>query len=230
MRPVDLVCATEYRTSLNFAGRPICQLPGKHMYKSFYAFLCAATWGLSTACVAAELSKAKMEINPDYLQSDAFKEALRRAQSPDAPKPDAKRMATCMAAVSNQEYCLVHWSNFVADLGSPATLKEQEALRRSLDESNRLLRETIVPALDEGQRWADMERANTRKRSADCIAAFGQEHFCNCLNDNVHFLVDFETYVRVVTSDAKPIPKPATEEERLINTIFRAREVCATGK
>lgn len=205
-------------------------IQGKAMRSSFLfcTVLFAATWIACTPCVGAEVSK--LEIKQEYLESDAFKEALKKAQSKDAPKPEAKRMATCMAAVANSDYCTVHWANFVADPGSPEALKEQETLRRSLEESDRLLREKVVPAFQEGERWADMERANARKRSADCMAAFGNERFCSCLNTNVHFLVDFETYVRVVTSDTRPVPAPKTEEERLINTIFRAREVCVAAK
>ena len=101
-----------------------------------------------------------------------------------------------------------------------------EALEKSLEESDEMFKE-LGNTFNEAQRWAELETTISRNRVNACMAAFGHESFCGCLNDNLHWLLSFESYVDIITSsDAQPKPRPTTDEERAVNTVFRAREQC----
>ena len=101
-----------------------------------------------------------------------------------------------------------------------------EALEKSLEESDEMFR-ALGNTFKEAQGWAELETTISRNRVNACMAAFGHESYCGCLNDNFHWLISFESYVEIITSsDAQPNPQPTTDEERVVNTVFSARERC----
>ncbi len=105
--------------------------------------------------------------------------------------------------------------------------RRMEALQKSLEESEEMFEELIGNSLNEAQGWADLQTTISRNRVNTCMAAFGHESFCGCLNDNLHWVITFESYIEIITSsDAQPKPRPTTDEERAVNTVFRARERC----
>jgi hypothetical protein len=81
--------------------------------------------------------------------------------------------------------------------------------------------------LQEGESWADLQRSVARQRLTACTAAFGNKVFCACLNANLHWVLGFDTYIRVITAPgSEPDPSARTEEQRAINSVFRSREKC----
>lgn len=97
-------------------------------------------------------------------------------------------------------------------------------------ESTETARETLELLKKQGEEaesWADLQRTIARKRLNACMAAFGNRSFCKCLNEELHWVLDFDSYVRIVTSPgAEPKPQPASAEQRVVNSVFRAREQC----
>ena len=91
--------------------------------------------------------------------------------------------------------------NLYAQSPTNDTAKAPDSTTHRLD--NTIQRLDAV--LKEGEQWSALEQANRRSRLNACNAAFGNEKFCLCLDNELNWALDFETYIRVISSaDAAP--------------------------
>lgn len=112
----------------------------------------------------------------------------------------------------------------------PQSSSEMKDLEKSLAESQPQL-EKLKSLAQQAEAWADLEKSISRERVSACMAAFGDPSFCECLNENLHWIVRFETYIRVITApEARPRPAAESDESQAINSIFRAREQCVARR
>jgi len=93
--------------------------------------------------------------------------------------------------------------------GSPPTLEE-------LDRSN---------VLEELQRMHVLVDKIVRDRRLQCIRAFGDPDFCDCLTTELPVGASFITYVQVVTSTRDAL-KSADLSKQLVDNIIATRERC----
>lgn len=67
-----------------------------------------------------------------------------------------------------------------------------------------------------------------RKRKNNCLKAFGNEQFCNCLNDNLPMAINFVGYIQLITSTKDEIGYKSllTEDKEFVDKVIRARDQC----
>lgn len=117
---------------------------------------------------------------------------------------------------------------FTVDTTSAQDEVTEEELRESLELSQEFL-ESLPEIGKQAPSWVELELTISRNRVNACMAAIGHRQFCNCLNSELHWILGFDSYVRIIMSpDARPNPQPTTDEERAVNTVFSARERCIT--
>jgi hypothetical protein len=94
------------------------------------------------------------------------------------------------------------------------------------DRANEILRQ-LDTISKEAESWSAKQRAIARDRLIDCIDAFGNEEFCSCLNNELHWVLSFESYIRVITTAPKGISKDLEPDEKLVvDSVYKAREKC----
>jgi len=102
---------------------------------------------------------------------------------------------------------------------SSAALGEDEKTKEMLRELDRIS--------EEAQSWSAKQRAIARARLNDCVSAFGNEEFCSCLNKELHWVLDFESYIRIITTPPGEISKDLKpDEELVVDSVYKAREKC----
>lgn len=71
----------------------------------------------------------------------------------------------------------------------------------------------------------------SRQKYSDCIKAFGNQKFCQCLRIESPVGVDFAGYVKVVTTTKEELgySKVDKETKQLIDNTLKAREACVIG-
>ena len=70
----------------------------------------------------------------------------------------------------------------------------------------------------------------SRQKYSDCMKAFGNQKFCQCLRDKSPVGIDFAGYVKVVTTTKEELgySKMDNETKQLIDNALKAREVCVS--
>lgn len=68
----------------------------------------------------------------------------------------------------------------------------------------------------------------SRQKISDCMRAFGNQKFCQCLADKSPIGIDLVGYITVVisTKDALGYPRADQKAKRLIDNTLKARETC----
>lgn len=68
----------------------------------------------------------------------------------------------------------------------------------------------------------------TRQKKSDCLKAFGNQEFCQCLSDNLPVPVSFELYVTIVTTPKDKLGYSELDQENkdVVDATINAREKC----
>jgi hypothetical protein len=68
----------------------------------------------------------------------------------------------------------------------------------------------------------------TRQKKSDCLIAFGDQNFCQCLGDNLPVTVSFEVYVNIVTTPKDKLGYSELDQENkdVVDATINAREKC----
>lgn len=71
----------------------------------------------------------------------------------------------------------------------------------------------------------------SRQKYSDCLKAFGNQNFCQCLRDKSPVGIDFAGYIKVVTTTKEELGYSKTDKEtkQLIDNTLKARESCVSG-
>ena len=71
----------------------------------------------------------------------------------------------------------------------------------------------------------------SRQKFSDCMKAFGNQKFCQCLREKSPIGVNFAGYVKVATAtkDELGYSKADLETKGLIDNTLKAREACVSG-
>jgi hypothetical protein len=80
--------------------------------------------------------------------------------------------------------------------------------------------------MKEAETWAAKQNAIARQREHDCMSAFGSTAFCRCLNNELHWVLSFDSYIRIVTAPPNQLASVPVSEKPVVNSAIRAREVC----
>ncbi len=80
---------------------------------------------------------------------------------------------------------------------------------------------------EEAEGWAAKQRAIARERQQQCLDAFGHKQFCSCLSDELHWVIRFDTYIRIITAPTtRAASKLSPDERAVIDSVYKAREKC----
>jgi len=80
---------------------------------------------------------------------------------------------------------------------------------------------------EEAEGWAAKQRAIARERQQQCFDAFGHKKFCSCLCDELHWVISFDTYIRIITAPTTGAASELSPDERaVIDSVYKAREKC----
>jgi hypothetical protein len=71
----------------------------------------------------------------------------------------------------------------------------------------------------------------SRQKYSDCLKAFGNQKFCQCLKDKSPVGIDFAGYIKVVTTTKEDLGYSQADKETkgLIDNTLNARESCVSG-
>jgi len=72
----------------------------------------------------------------------------------------------------------------------------------------------------------------TEEKHSDCIKAFGDEHFCQCLGETLPVAATFPIYISVVITPKEELgySSLSTKDKKLVDLTLAAREKCVSGK
>ena len=104
-----------------------------------------------------------------------------------------------------------------------ATTLEQAARYNALMDAN------VRPLnLDEKQILAD----RSLQREQDCLRAFGDKAFCECLKKESPAVASFTDYVNVVTHSKEELgyDKLSKDVKTVVDSLLKAREVCVAQR
>jgi hypothetical protein len=91
--------------------------------------------------------------------------------------------------------------------------------------------DSIDKILEETKELELLADSISRQKYSDCIKAFGNQKFCQCLRDKSPIGIDFTGYVKVVTTTKEELgySKADKETKQLIDNTLNAREACVIG-
>ncbi|HHH50366.1 MAG TPA: hypothetical protein ENK52_05245 [Saprospiraceae bacterium] len=104
---------------------------------------------------------------------------------------------------------------------------------------------TRQPTVDEIQKLDQIEKAKealyklkqfsdsiTIKKYSDCIKAFGNQKFCQCLRNNLPVPVSFMLYTKIVTTpkDELGYAELDAENKKVVDVTLTVRENCVNQK
>jgi len=91
--------------------------------------------------------------------------------------------------------------------------------------------DSLDKALDAAKELELLVDRMSRQKYSDCMKAFGNPKFCQCLRDKSPVGIDFAGYVKVVTTTKEELGYSKTDKEtkQLIDNALKAREVCVGG-
>jgi hypothetical protein len=116
--------------------------------------------------------------------------------------------------------CLIfNVSAFASENQNPAEKMSAEQIQK-LDSLNH-----AMESLDKLGKLAD---SMTRQKKSDCLKAFGNQDFCQCLSDNLPVPVSFELYVTIVTTPKDKLGYSELDQENkdIVDVTINAREKC----
>ena len=101
-------------------------------------------------------------------------------------------------------------------------------------EKNELGTKKMLDNFDElsigAEKWVAIKNEIARKRTQQCMDAFGYENFCSCLNRELHWVLGFDSYIQTITSPfTGAAPNASPDEKKAIESVYRAREKCVGG-
>ena len=73
-----------------------------------------------------------------------------------------------------------------------------------------------------------MAKSFARKRKNNCLKAFGNEQFCNCLNGKLPMAIDFIEYIQLITStkDKMGYKSLSTKDKEIVDKVLKVRDQC----
>lgn len=79
---------------------------------------------------------------------------------------------------------------------------------------------------------ADLLMQGANKKYNDCLKAFGNHEFCECIKLNTPSGINFSEYVAIVTLSKEEIEKFNKDEKAktIIKNAINARELCVSNK
>lgn len=91
--------------------------------------------------------------------------------------------------------------------------------------------DSFEKALDATKELELLVERISKQKFSDCMKAFGNPEFCQCLRDNSPVGIDFVGYIKVVTTTKDDLGYSNTDNEtkQLIDNTIKAREVCVGG-
>lgn len=91
--------------------------------------------------------------------------------------------------------------------------------------------DSLEKALDATKELELLVDRMSRQKYSDCMKAFGNQKFCQCLRDKSPIGIDFAGYVKIVTTTKEELGYSKTDKEtkQLIDNALKAREVCVGG-
>lgn len=78
----------------------------------------------------------------------------------------------------------------------------------------------------EAETWAAKQQSIARQRQTECLNAFGHKGFCSCLTRELHWVLGFDEYIRIVTATPDQLSSVPADERAVVESAVRAREVC----
>ena len=89
--------------------------------------------------------------------------------------------------------------------------------------------EKAKEALDKFQQFAD---SIIREKHSDCIKAYGNQLFCQCLRDNLPVPVSLMLYTKIVTTpkDELGYAELDAENKKIVDVTLTVRENCVNHK
>lgn len=68
----------------------------------------------------------------------------------------------------------------------------------------------------------------TERKRNNCVIAFGDTKFCDCLSQKLPVVVSFQEYSIIITSSKKEINYEGTSKEnrKVIDKVYNVREIC----
>ena len=76
----------------------------------------------------------------------------------------------------------------------------------------------------EGDSWSAKQGAIARERESACVSAFGHRKFCECLSSELHWVLSFDSYVRLISTSTQASVTP--DDKVLLDSARRSRERC----
>ncbi len=97
--------------------------------------------------------------------------------------------------------------------------------KKEIDTSKML--EQLNQISEEADGWVAKQNAIARERKQQCIDAFGHEQFCSCLSEKLHWVLGFDSYIRIITAPTTGVASDVSPDERAaIESVYKAREKC----
>jgi 1-aminocyclopropane-1-carboxylate deaminase/D-cysteine desulfhydrase-like pyridoxal-dependent ACC family enzyme len=79
----------------------------------------------------------------------------------------------------------------------------------------------------EAEGWTAKQRTIARERQQQCLDAFGHKQFCSCLNEELHWVLGFDSYIRIITAPTTSAASDSSPDEHAaIESVYKAREKC----
>lgn len=76
--------------------------------------------------------------------------------------------------------------------------------------------------------WEARQKSISINRQNDCFLAIGDKSFCDCLDQNLHWVMDFKSYIRIAISPDNPLPSNSTKEElKMVESVYLTRQECS---
>ena len=100
---------------------------------------------------------------------------------------------------------------------------------KSKDLDTKKMMERLSQISEDAEVWAAKQRTIARERYQQCFDAFGHEDFCSCINEELHWVLGFHSYIRIITAPSIGATSDASPDERaVIESVYKAREKCVS--
>ncbi len=88
--------------------------------------------------------------------------------------------------------------------------------------------DSLNHAMESLDKLKNLTDSMTRRKKSDCLKAFGNQDFCQCLSDNLPVSVSFQLYVTIVTTPKDKLGYSELDQENkgVVDVAINAREKC----
>jgi hypothetical protein len=116
--------------------------------------------------------------------------------------------------------CLLACGNAFADNTEQPSGKLTAEQIQEIDDLNNLR--------DKIDELKNLSKSITRQKYSDCLMAFGDNQFCNCLAENLPVTVDFKLYIYLLTTPKHEIDYDNLDQKDkdVVDTTLSVREKC----